>query len=63
MLNQFNSDNLRLKESANYLNISLATLWRLGETDPTFPPKIRLSSRCCIYRKSDLDAWLASKES
>ncbi|WP_076917073.1 AlpA family phage regulatory protein [Pseudoalteromonas sp. TB64] len=63
MLNQFNSDNMRLKESANYLNISLATLWRLGESDPTFPPKIRLSSRCCIYRKSDLDAWLISKES
>ncbi|WP_231616603.1 helix-turn-helix transcriptional regulator [Pseudoalteromonas sp. SWN29] len=54
---------MRLKESANYLNISLATLWRLGESDPTFPPKIRLSSRCCLYRKSDLDAWLTSKES
>ncbi|MGO3916049.1 MAG: helix-turn-helix transcriptional regulator [Pseudoalteromonas sp.] len=63
MLNQFNSDNMRLKEAANYLNISLATLWRFGENDSTFPPKIRLSSRCCIYRKSDLDAWLMSKES
>lgn len=63
MLNQFNSENMRLKESANYLNISLATLWRLGESDPTFPPKIRLSSRCVLYRKRDLDIWLKSKES
>ena len=57
------SENMRLKECANYLNVSLVTLWRLGETDPTFPPKIRLSSRCCIYRKSDLDTWLTSRES
>ncbi|WP_350654793.1 AlpA family phage regulatory protein [Pseudoalteromonas sp. D48-MNA-CIBAN-0056] len=57
------SENLRLKNAAKYLNISLVTLWRLGETDPTFPPKIRLSSRVALYRKSDLDSWLKSKES
>lgn len=55
------SENLRLKDAAKYLNISLVTLWRLGETS-TFPPKIRLSSRVCIYRKRDLDDWLKSKE-
>lgn len=56
------NENMRLKESASYLNISLPTLWRLGEHDPTFPKKIHITSRVCIYRKSDLDAWLASKE-
>ncbi|WP_105171230.1 helix-turn-helix transcriptional regulator [Pseudoalteromonas sp. T1lg24] len=54
--------NLRLKDAANYLGISKVTLWRLGENDPLFPPKIRLTARCCVYRKADLDAWLASKE-
>ena len=54
--------NLRLKEASAYLGISRPTLWRLSETDPTFPKKIRLSARCCMYRKADLDAWLASKE-
>lgn len=55
------SETMRLKEAANYLNISLATLWRYGE-NPDFPPKIRLSSRCVCFRKSDLDNWLKSKE-
>lgn len=53
---------LRLSNSAKYIGVSLTTLWRLGEKDPTFPPKIQITSRCCVYRKSDLDAWLASKE-
>lgn len=53
---------LRLQQAADYLNISLTTLWRLGENDPRFPSKIHITSRCCVYRKSDLDAWLASKE-
>lgn len=57
-----NNDLLRLKQAAAYLQISLPTLWRYGETDPKFPKKIRMSSRCCAYRRSDLDAWLASRE-
>ena len=53
---------LRLKEAASHLNVSETTLWRLGEYDPTFPPKIRVSSRVCFYRRSDLDAWLKTRE-
>lgn len=53
---------LRLKEAAYYLGISTVTLWRLGENDPRFPAKIRLSPRCVGYRKADLDAWLAGQE-
>jgi len=56
------TDLLRLKQSAHHLNISLPTLWRLGEQDPTFPKKIRVSSRICFYRRSDLDEWLKSRE-
>lgn len=52
---------LRLADAAAYLGISTVTLWRLGETDPQFPAKIRLSPRCCAYRKADLDAYLESK--
>lgn len=55
-------DNLRLKDAAAYIGVSKPTLWRLAEQDPNFPKKIRISSRCCIYRRSDLQAWLASKE-
>jgi prophage regulatory protein len=56
------NDNLRLKDAAAYIGVSKPTLWRLAEQDPNFPKKIRISSRCCIYRRSDLQSWLASKE-
>jgi predicted DNA-binding transcriptional regulator AlpA len=54
--------NLRLKQAADYLNISTTTLWRLGESDPTFPSKIHITSRCCVYRKADIDAYLEAKK-
>lgn len=53
---------LRLKQSAAYINVSPATLWRLAERDPTFPKKIKMGERLCFYRKADLDQWLAGKE-
>lgn len=53
--------NLRLKEAAQYLGVSRPTLWRLQQNDPLFPKVIRITSRCCVFRKSDLDAYLASK--
>lgn len=53
---------LRLSEAADYLQISVTTLWRLGERDANFPRKIRLSSRICLLRKSDLDRWVESKK-
>jgi predicted DNA-binding transcriptional regulator AlpA len=52
---------MRLKEVAYYLQISLVTLWRMGEQDPNFPKKIRMNSRCVGYLKTDIDNWLASK--
>jgi len=52
---------LRLKDTADYCGISTTTLWRLEQTDPDFPKKIRFSPRCCGYRRSDLDAYLKLK--
>jgi predicted DNA-binding transcriptional regulator AlpA len=52
---------MRLKEAAYYLQISLPTLWRMGEQDPNFPKKIRMNSRCVGYLKTDIDVWLANK--
>lgn len=48
---------LRNKQSAALLGISLVTLWRIGERDPNFPSKIRISSRCVGYRRGDLLKW------
>jgi len=55
-------ENFRLDESAKYLGISKTTLWRLQQTDPNFPQVIRITSRCCVFRKADLDAYLAQKQ-
>jgi len=62
MKQDFNNEHLRLAAAAKYLGISKVTLYRLGESEQGFPKKIHITSRVCIYRKSDLDAWLASKE-
>ena len=62
MINTQNRELLRLKEAADHINVSQATLWRLGEKDSTFPKKIRVSTRVCFYRRSDLDLWLKSRE-
>jgi len=55
-------EHLRLAAAAEYLGISKVTLYRLGENEKNFPKKIHITSRCCVYRKADLDFWLASKE-
>lgn len=52
----------RNKAAADYLgSISLVTLWRLSHTED-FPRKIKLSTRAVGYRKSELDAWLATRQ-
>lgn len=56
------SDFLRNRLSAKHLGISEVTLWRLSETDPDFPKKIRITKRCVGFRKSELDAYLDLKK-
>ena len=52
----------RMKQAAQYLSMSLSSLWRNSELDPDFPQKIRITARCCGYLRSDLDAYLAKKK-
>jgi predicted DNA-binding transcriptional regulator AlpA len=54
---------LRPALASLYLGISRTGLHRLSETDPSFPRKIVISSRCVGYLTASLDAWLAAKES
>ena len=61
MNHSISNENLRLKDAAAYIGVSKPTLWRL-EQQTGFPNKIRISSRCCVFRKADLDTWLAGKE-
>jgi len=52
---------LRLKQAAAYCGFSTTTLWRLEQSDPLFPKKIRFSARVCGFRKGDLDRYLLEK--
>ena len=60
-LADFLNEMLRNKQSASLLGISLVTLWRISERDPSFPKKIRITSRCVGYRRGDLLAWQEQK--
>lgn len=52
---------MRPKQAAAYCGFSVTSLWRLEQTDPDFPRKIRFSTRCVGFRLVDLDAYLQSK--
>lgn len=52
---------LRPQAAANYIGVSLRTLYRLAENDPIFPPKIRFTARCVGFRKTDLDNYIQVK--
>lgn len=55
-------ERMTVKEAAAYLGLSPATLdtWRSTRTDG--PPFLRYSARCVRYRRADLDAWMAARE-
>jgi len=52
---------LRMKQAAALLGVSTVTIWRISERDPSFPSKIRISSRCVGYRRGDLLKWQESQ--
>lgn len=52
---------LRPKQGAAYLNIGIATFWRLAKHDPTFPPVFKMSDNASAVMREELDAWLAAK--
>lgn len=62
MQNQTAPTILRPADACRYLGMSRTTLHFLHERDPSFPRKIRFSSRCVGWRKESLDAWLEAKE-
>ena len=51
---------LRLREVAKYLNIGNSTVWYYSKIGLLHP--IKLSSRVTVWKQSDLDALIASRE-
>lgn len=51
----------RFADAARYIGVTRTKLYTISESDPEFPRKIRISSRCVGFRKLDLDKWLEVK--
>ena len=49
---------LRPKDAAQYLGISVGTLYRWAQEQPGFPQPIKIGPRTTGWRQADLDAWL-----
>lgn len=51
---------LRPKQLAEYLSISLPTIWRLQQAGD-FPKKIQLSKKSVGWFEDEITAWLESR--
>lgn len=52
-------ENMRAKEAHKYLGVGLSTLWLFVSQKKI--RAIKLSERVTIFKKSDLDAFIASR--
>ena len=53
---------LRPKQVAHFMGISVQTLWRLDKHDLEFPENIRFTARCVGYKKSDILAYVETRQ-
>ncbi|MES1936625.1 helix-turn-helix transcriptional regulator [Salinisphaera hydrothermalis] len=53
---------IRISKGGDYLGMSRSMFNDFAQNDPSFPRKVKLSSRCVGYRRAALDAWLEAKE-
>ena len=51
---------MRAKEVAKYIGIGLSTVWLYSKRGLLKP--IRISPRVTVFRKADIDAFIASRE-
>lgn len=64
MLKQINSfpesGNVRIKNVAQFLSVSEATVWRRAK-DPDFPKPIKLTPRITVFDAKEIRNWVDSK--
>ncbi len=49
---------LRVPDVCRLVQVSRSALYKLMQTDPTFPRAVRLTARAVAWRRADLDAWI-----
>lgn len=52
---------LRPQQAAQYLGVSIATLWRYAKR-PDFPRARRLSQRCTVFDSDEIRQWRDSQQ-
>ena len=57
MEKQFSDGVLRAKDAAAFLGIGMSTLWYWAQLGK-IPAGIRLSNRCTVWRRRDLETFL-----
>ncbi|MBN8759495.1 MULTISPECIES: helix-turn-helix transcriptional regulator [Pseudomonadota] len=54
--------NARPTGTAQYLGVSLATLWRWHAERPDFPRARKIGPRATVWDLNEIDAWLNAQE-
>ena len=49
---------MSIKETANLLSVSRATLYRIQKRDPKFPAPLHLSPGCVRWREDQIQAYI-----
>ena len=52
---------IRLPEVCHLTALSKSSVWRLNQTDPTFPRSFLLSAGVTVWDEGEILSWLASK--
>mgnify|MGYP000459915934 CR=1 FL=1 len=52
---------IKLKDLAEYLNVSLPTIWRLRQSDDSFPKGIYLG-KSVLFKIAEIDEYIESKK-
>ena len=55
------SRHVRIKELQHIVGLSASSIWRKAK-DGTFVAPIKLSTRITVWKRADVDQWLADRE-
>lgn len=53
---------IRIKEVQSLIGLSRASIYRLEQSDPSFPRRLKLGQRAVAWRVSALKEWMNSRE-
>lgn len=52
--------NVRPAKAAEFIGVSVSTLWKYVSEQPGFPQPMKTSTRCALFNLAEIQAWLES---